>query len=251
MAASVRHPGVYWTHNDSGGEAVLFAVDASGELLGTVRVRGARNRDWEDLAIGPCDAGHCLYIGDVGDNREIREDPAVYRVPEPDPRAERTAPAERFPVRFPDGPRDVEALYLLPGERLFLASKGRNHPVELYRAPAPLSAPGEPLHLERIQTLTRLSPALPRHVTGGAATPSGDLVALRTYETLRFYRPDEDGRLEPLRGGLVNLRHLREPQGEAVGFLPGGRVVLTSETGPWGDQARITFLDCGGVRAEW
>ena len=246
VAASVRYPGVYWTHNDSGGEPVLYAVDRRGTLLGAVRVEGARNRDWEDLALGPCGEGHCLYIGDVGDNREVREDPAVYRVPEPDPSDARTLPADRFPVRLPDGPRDIETLYVLPGERLFLATKGRNHPVELYRAPAPLPEPGEPVHLESVQELTGRSPALPRLVTGGAATADSTVVALRTYETLRFYRPDEEGRLEPLPGGLVNLRHLREPQGEAVGFLPEGGVVLTSEAGPWGERGMIAFLECGG-----
>jgi len=251
VVASPTHPGVFWTHNDSQGEPELFAVDSEGRLLGTVEVTGARNRDWEDLAVGPCGETHCLYIGDVGDNREVRRDPAVYRVPEPAPGDRATPAADRFPIRFPDGPRDVEAIYLLPGERLFLVTKGRNHPVEVYRVPAPLDRPGEPLDVEIIQTLTRFSPALPRHVSGGASTPDGSLVALRTYETLTLYRPDAEGRLEEVPGSLVNLRHLREPQGEAVAFLPGNRLVLTSEAGPWGSLGAIGFLSCPGIGVDW
>lgn len=251
VVASPTRPGVFWTHNDSGGDARIFAVDADGGLLGVVRVTGARNVDWEDLAVGPCGEGHCLYIADTGDNREVRTDPAIYRVPEPSPDDEATLPADRFPVRFPHGPRDVEAIYLLPEERLFLVSKGRSHPVEVYRVPAPLAMPEEPLGLERIQTLTRLSPALPRHVTGGAATPDGSVVALRTYETLRLYRPDEEGRLEEVPGSLVNLRPLREPQGEAVAFLPGRRFVLTSEAGLGGTYGAIGFLRCGSPAVSW
>jgi hypothetical protein len=251
VVESPSRPGVFWTHNDSGGQARVFAVDEEGRLLGTVRVTGARNRDWEDLAVGPCGEGHCLYIADVGDNLEERTDPAIYRVPEPSPGDEATVEAARFPVRFPHGPRDVEAIYLLPGERLFLVTKGRNHRVEVYRVPAPLDRPGEPLELERIQRLTWISPALPRHVTGGASTPGGDLVALRTYETLTLYRPDADGRLEEVSGSRVNLRHLREPQGEAVAFLPGNRIVLTGEAGPFGDRGTIGFLLCRRMGVEW
>lgn len=251
VAASPVHPGVFWTHNDSEGRPEIFAVDAGGRLLGRVSVSGARNRDWEDMAVGPCGDGHCLYVADVGDNREVRTDPAIYRVPEPSPDDRATPPADRFPVRFPHGPRDVEAIYLLPGERLFLVTKGRNHRVEVYRVPAPLDRPGEPLELERIQRLTRISPALPRHVTGGASTPDGRLVALRTYETLALYHPDEDGSLEEVRGSRVNLRHLREPQGEAVAFLPGNRIVLTSEAGPWGSRGTIGLLSCQGMEVEW
>jgi hypothetical protein len=251
VVESPARPGVFWTHNDSDGRARIFAVDGEGSLRGTVRVTGARNRDWEDLAAGPCGGGHCLYIADVGDNLERRTDPAIYRVPEPSPGDDATLPADRFPVRFPHGPRDVEAIYLLPGERLFLVTKGRNHRVEVYRVPAPLDRPREPLELERIQRLTRISPALPRHVTGGASTPQGDLVALRTYETLTLYRPDDDGRLEEVSGSRVNLRHLREPQGEAVAFLPGNRIVLTSETGPLGSRGTIGFLNCRGMEVAW
>lgn len=207
--------------------------------------------DWEDLAAGPCGEARCLYIADVGDNEENRADPGLYRVREPAPGDAETLPAERFPIRFPDGPRDVEAIYLLPGERVFLVSKGRNHRVEVYRVPAPLGRPGPPLELERIQTLTRVSPALPRHVTGGAATPDGALVALRTYETLVLYRPDREGRLEEVPGSRVNLRHLREPQGEAVAFLPGNRIVLTSEAGPFGEGPAIGRLTCPGAGVAW
>lgn len=251
VVLSARHSGVFWTHNDSGGDPVLFAVDAQGELLATVRVDGARNEDWEDLAIGPCSEGSCLYIGDVGDNSELREDPAIYRVPEPDLEDGITSQASRFPVRFPDGPRDVEALYLLPDERIFLVSKGRNHPVEIYRAPAPLFDPGDPVALERIQQLSRISPALPRHVTGGSATPDGQLVVLRTYETLQIYRVDESDRLQPIRGGRVNLRPLREPQGEAIAFLDGQRLVLTSEAGPGHERGMIALLDCARAPVQW
>ncbi len=244
-------PGVFWTHNDSGGRAELYVVDARGILLGTVAVSGATNVDWEELDRADCPGGgQCLYIADTGDNLERRSDPALYRVREPEVGAGATEPAERFPLRFPDGPRDVEAAFVLPGERLFFVTKGRNHAVELYRA-APLVRAGEPVLLERIQTLSRWSPALPRHVTGAGASADGSVVAVRSYETLQFYHPDPEGRLTPIPGGLVNLRSLAEGQGEAVALLSGNRVALTSEAGPFAAVGAIGFLRCEGVGVGW
>src|SRR5690606_1795107 len=37
LAASRRHAGVLWMHNDSGGEPEVFAVDSTGAVLGRVR----------------------------------------------------------------------------------------------------------------------------------------------------------------------------------------------------------------------
>jgi hypothetical protein len=234
----------------------LLLIDESGGLLESVWLEGVSVEDWEDLSIGPCSSangGSCLYIADTGDNSEERGDAAIYRLQEPATGTGRTEPAERFPLTFPGGPRDVEAMFVLPGERLFLVTKGRNHPVELYRVPPlPSSAgmePGSPsgglpLVLERIQLLTEGPTPLPRSVTGGTASPDGRLVALRTYETLQLYEPDATGRLTPITGGLVNLRTVGEIQGEGVAFASGADVVLTSEAGPLGGRASIATLRC-------
>ena len=44
LALSRRHPGLLWTHNDSGHATELFAVDASGTLQGRVRVPDPHTR---------------------------------------------------------------------------------------------------------------------------------------------------------------------------------------------------------------
>jgi len=47
-----------------------------------------------------------------------------------------------------------------------------------------------------------------------------------------------------LEDGTVNLRTLREAQGEGVGVGEDGLVVLTSEGGPTGGAGSITVLRC-------
>jgi len=244
LAASRRHPGVLWTHNDSGGEPAVYALDESGHLLGTVLVTGARNLDWEDIALGPCASGDCLYIGDIGDDDAARASIALYQVPEPAPGNAQTAPAERFTLTYPDGPRDAEALFVLPDTSVYLVSKGRKGPVAVYRVPAGM-ATGATGRLARIQELSPNGSERGGLVTGADATPDGRWVAIRTYEVVRLYRPAAGGRLQPVapEAGMP-LDDADEPQGEAIAFGRDDTIWLSSEAGPMGDRATLSRLRC-------
>jgi hypothetical protein len=240
---SLRFPGLLWTHNDSGGEPVLLGVDRDGLLRGTLRVDGVRNVDWEDIEVVPCDDTSCIWIADVGDNGERRRDLTLLRVPEAPPDGGTPVRADLFPVVLPEGPRDIEALYVLPGQRPFLVTKGRRHPVTLYRYPPPLR-PGVPVLLEAVQVLTPEVPSLRGRVTGASASRDGRTVVIRSYEDLRGYRPVGDS-LIPIPGAVVNLRPLEEPQGEAVALGTNGELALTTEAGVWGRFPSLQFLRCG------
>ena len=234
LARSRRTPGVFWTHNDSGGDPELFAFDAAGRLQGRVMVAGAEMRDWEDAAAGPCGggSGDCLYVGDIGNNTGRKAELVVWRIPEPAPADTVSAPAERFTARFPGQERrpDAEAMFVLPDGSLYLITKGtRRDPVELYRWPTPLVV-GQVATLERVR---RLAPP-PRQpgdeVTGASASPDGRWVAVRTYSTLAFYRAAELAvAAEPALS--FDLLPLGEAQGEAVALDSAGAVMLTSEGG--------------------
>lgn len=247
------HPGVIWTHNDGGHSPTLFAVDSEGVLLGRVHLLGVTNRDWEDIETAPCARGTCLYVGDTGDNAHAREQVAVYRIPEPDPVDSSVTGVEVVYGRLPFGARDVEAMFVLPNERIHLVTKGSRNPVEIYRFPSDVrfleaeraaDDPGPAVAtLELIQVLDDSRRSLPRQVTGAAASPSGDQVVVRTYETLEFFRVD-GGHLLPARDNPVNLRSLREGQGEGVGWGFENRIALTSEAGPFGTAGSIAALEC-------
>lgn len=233
---------VIWTHNDGG--SALFAVDSAGTILGSVPVR-PRPRDWEDVASGACDAhGSCLYLADTGDNGERRSAGSVriLRLAEPRPPLDGgPLDADVFPIRLPDGPRDIEAVFVLPGERVHLVTKGRNHPVTVYRYPPPLRP--DTVTLVEVQRLTGGAQPLASQVTGASASADGTVVAIRTYQSLAFYRVVADT-LATESDGLVNLRSLRESQGEAVALGPDGLVVLTSEGGFLGAPPAMSLLRC-------
>src|SRR6056297_4303255 len=63
--------GRFITHNDSGGESILYEIDTlSGEIARMVTVIGTENTDWEDLASDDT----YIYIGDFGNNAGNRTD---------------------------------------------------------------------------------------------------------------------------------------------------------------------------------
>ena len=74
--------GVYYTHNDAGNEAVLFKVNAKGQVQASLPVAGAENIDWEDLTR---DSEGNIYIADTGDNDNERKKLTIYKLAKGDP----------------------------------------------------------------------------------------------------------------------------------------------------------------------
>jgi hypothetical protein len=203
-----------------------------------VRVRGAKAVDWEDIALAPCPTGRedCLYIADTGDNDERRKSVVVYAVPEPNPPAAGpdtagVAPTATLRLRYPDGPRDVEAIYVSPRDTaLYLVSKGRRGSVRLYRVPRNLWGADTVVTAALVQDLPITPvPTRGRLVTGAAIRPDGRLVAIRTYTDIYFFVPGQGGRLVAGKRRPCGVAGLAL-QGEAVDFLDDSTLVLTSET---------------------
>jgi hypothetical protein len=97
--------------------------------------------------------------------------------------------------------------------------------------------------LVEVQRLTDSAALLGNQVTGGSAQRDGSVVAIRTYQALEFFRLEADT-LARLEDGLVNLRSLGEPQGEAVALGADGLVVLTSEDGVFGGEPVMNLMRC-------
>ena len=241
-AVSIRDPDVIWTHNDDG--SVLYALDRSGVIRATHDLL-PRLRDWEDLAVSQCALhGSCLYAADTGDNAERRADGHIrlIQMPEPPTSGDPTEiQGEVFPIRLPDGARDIEALVVLDPSRIFLVTKGRNHAITVYRYPPPLRP--DTVTLVEVQRLTDGAAPLGDQVTGASTSPNGTVVAIRTYQALQFFRIEADT-LARIDDGLVTLRTLREPQGEAVALGSDGLVVMTSEGGVFGGEPVMNLLRC-------
>lgn len=252
IVASRSRTGTHWTHNDSGSEPILYSLDASGVLRGRVWLETdaeAADSDWEDLAAGTCPQGECLYVADIGDNAGSRENVAVHRIPEPDPSSGGPVSAESFRMRFPEGPRDAEGLFVLPGERVHLVTKGGDGPIAIYEYPGPLDA-DQVVQLRLVRQLTATEVQLGDRVTGASASADGRWIALRTHVNVMIYRADEllgDG--EEVQPFVVSdVRPLAEAQGEGVALGPDGTVLLTSEGGATGIPGSMAVVWCEGLQ---
>ena len=200
LVASPTHPGVFWTHNDSGDAPRLFAIDAAGELVGEFRVEGAAHSDWEDIAAD--DAGH-LYIGDFGNNANARRDLVVYRIAEPDPYAARRVAHVDRTLRFRYADQraypaeeqrnfDAEALFWMDGA-LYLFTKHRSDTdTTLYRLP--ISEISQERALEPIARLALPARRRMFETTGAdLQRAQGGLLALLTYGAIHLFEREARG----------------------------------------------------------
>jgi hypothetical protein len=247
LALSRAHRNVLWTHNDSNGGAAIFAIDTDGAALGRIELAGAHNRDWEDIAVGACPGGgpggDCVFVADIGDNRAAREGVGIWIAAEPDPSVNGTAQAVFLRLHYPDGARDAEAIVALDDGSLLIVTKGREHPVTVYRSPklAWPAADSTPLQLTRVQELSAEPVDLPRQVTG--ASGRDGLIAVRSYARLQFFRFDGDT-LAAILPEPAQLDSLAEPQGEGIALGARGRAWLVSEAGPQAIAPRLTPIRC-------
>jgi len=212
LVKSRTYRDIFWTHNDSGDKARIFAIRASGELVAEFSVTGADHNDWEDIAI---DEEGNLYLGDFGNNLNKRRDLVIYRVPEPDPflarsaaRADRELPFRyAYQLDFPDWRHwnfDAEALFWMEGH-LYLFTKHRSdRTTYLYRLPATTVDDGALLWpLARLDLSRRERPledaALDDNfdpfgnVTAADYDPVRQVLALLTYRDVFLYVRGADG----------------------------------------------------------
>lgn len=246
VAVSQQHAGVLWTHNDSGDGPYLYATDLQGADRGFLLVSGADAFDWEDITLGVCPARFrataCIYIADTGDNMKERPFVTLYALPEPvppegpgDTLRTTSAPAV-LRVTYPDGPHDVEAVFVSPRDTsTYLVSKGRGGPMKVYRISSKewstTRTAADPVVATVVQTLDiKPSARAGRLITGAAIRGDGRVVALRTYTEIYLFYPGVGGRLAPARERPCDIAGL-EIGGESIAFLNDTTFVMTSEAG--------------------
>ena len=215
IVASRQFEGVYWTLNDSGNPASLYATKLNGELIQEIAVKGSGNFDWEALGI---DDKNRLWIGEIGNNSRLRFDLKVVVVAEPNPFAEtEAAVVASYPYRYPNENVDAEGLFIVEGIP-YIVSKERERAV-LYRFPT--------LQADTKQVLERVGEfAGAKFVTGAGVSEDGTRLAVCTYDALWVYHGAVGDLAKMIQSTPWSLSH--SFYGEAVCF-DGYNLVLTNE----------------------
>ena len=215
IVASRQFAGVYWTLNDSGNPAALYATKLNGELIQKIEINGSRNFDWEALGI---DDKNQLWIGEIGNNSRLRFDLKVVVVAEPDPFNETEAEViASYPYRYPNENVDAEGLFIVEGVP-YIVSKERERAV-LYRFPAL-----EPDKKQVLETVGEFTGA--KFVTGAGVSEDRTRLTVCTYDTLWVYHGTAGNLAQMIQSTPWSLPHYFF--GEAICF-DGYDLVLTNE----------------------
>ena len=253
LAASHVHPGLLYGHNDSGDSARFFALTPQGHVNAELHLADATATDWEDISVGPCPSGSCVYIGDTGDNKADRAQYVIHRLAEP-----ATLPAdgsvvtipatsyESFPFVYPDGPHNAETLLVHPVTgQIFIVIKETGIDATVYEMPLPLQA-DQQVTLTLFSALT-LSP-IEGVVTDGSFHPCGDRLLIRTTGTTGLFeltRAAGASMTSLFMATPVRVPVPIEPQGESVTYSLDGRSYFTgSETVSGQPVPSLSMITC-------
>ena len=243
IAFSKCQPDVFWTMNDSGDDAFIYAFNSAGANLGTWRVAGAKNNDWEDIAEFKDAKGQCfVYVADIGDNGGKRDFRTIYRVSEPLVSAESkdktrtnalvTAPADSLTYSTDAMKMDSETLLVHPttGD-IYVLTKSRKDPAFVFKINPSFGS-------SDIQKAVRIAeikvPSVPFGLlTGGDISPDGRRVVLCDYldgyeMTLpaRANSFDDIWKQQPVEIDLGD-----RDTGEAVGYGNDGNTIYATTEG--------------------
>jgi len=254
LAASVNNPDLLWTHNDSGDKPRIFLIDKTGTVKATVWLDSAKNRDWEDMAIGPGpeEGKTYLYIGEIGDNESEYNYKYIYRIEEPVIDVTKTKDTtiqkvDAIKFQYPDGLRDAESLMIDPLTKdLFVISK-RELKANVYRLPYPYS-------INKLNTVERViteidfdltshvdtirknnetlikgyHPKFYYQIAAADISPDGNEVLVKSYSTVYYWRRQKNESIASLlQRPPMQLPYDPEPQGEAICFDNKGKGYYT------------------------
>jgi hypothetical protein len=235
VASSRRQPGLFWTHNDSGGDAQIYLFDTKGRDLGSCVLADVLAYDWEDVASFTWQDKHYLLLGDVGNNGLAADVQILHLVEEPPVEPDKGVAVEKVPVvqtiffSYEDDHRNCEALAVDPTDRtILLATKQFTLRCYVYALAWPKDDRKEALTARRIATLK-----IPL-VTGMDVSPNGRRAVLVTYAgAYEFVRKASEDWAEALAREPREIEMPARIQGESIYYgAEGKKLYLTSEKTP-------------------
>jgi hypothetical protein len=230
ITSSTTLKGCYWTHNDSGNKPEVYLLNSNAALISTVKLTGAGNRDWEDIAegIGPEKGKHYVYVGDIGDNSGERSHIRIYRFPEPGklPAAHLEVTPDVLTLHYPNSPRDAESLMIDPiSKQIYILSK-REKEVSLYKTRQLFFKDGDKDTLEKLIKLPYT------WVTSGDISKDGHHIVIKTLTTVYYWHRNTNESVEQaMSKPAKELPYVIEKQGEGITILPDNSGYVTISEG--------------------
>lgn len=253
IAVSRAQPDILFAHNDHD-RAVIYALDGQGKLHARITLQNAMASDIEDIAVGPCGAQTCVFLGDIGDNAASRSEYSILRITQPMVPSEPAEMAmnamfERFRFTYEDGSHNAESLMVGPDGSLYIVTKvapGTGGSVaatgvsSIYKLPASIDT-GSVARATKVATLT-IPASGDMAASSAAAHPCGQGFLVRTYNRVYEFLTPKGGSFEDAFTVMpTSVAMPDEPQSEGIDYRADGKGFVTSGEGM---NAPIVETDC-------
>lgn len=194
-SALVKYKDVFISLNDSGNKNALYVFDKAGLILNECIISNAKNIDWEALTF---DGDSTLYIGDIGNNANLRKDQRIYSVSIHNVISDSTTEAGIIEFNYPDQksfPPEEKNLYydaetvIYRNDSLFILTKNRTVPFDgLIKVYGLSTNPGKQIPERYPNIQLEASSWIEDSATDGVLF--GDLLFLMTYSKVYVFHWD-------------------------------------------------------------
>lgn len=207
---------------DSGNENEVTVLDTLGNISKTITINNTENIDWEDLTF---DTKGNLYIGDFGNNDNIRKDLAIYKINQSDLQNESVDVAYKITFDYPEQtdfpPKKKDLLFDVEGffeyeNHFYLFTKNRSKGFDgtsyIYKIP---NKEGHH-HAQLIKTITTCTDYHTCAITSAAISPDGLKFVLLSHSKVWLFENYSKNDISNGKMTELDLNHYS--QKEAVCF---------------------------------
>lgn len=245
LTVSKADPGRLYHINDAGSSPSIVITDRRGQNPRTIDLDLDSVTDTEDLAIGGCpDEGHCLYIGDIGDNKFKRPYVVLHAIRDTRNLPETLAPAFSARLVYDDGQaHNAESLAIHPSGYAYILTK--ETPAVFFRFPVSALKSQDEIRLEKVgsidltEWLSGTDKANKIIPTSMDIRPDGRQVVILTRASGISVDIDLEKSLGRRRNHIndivkedgltaTKLPMIKLPQSEAVTYIDNGSAILYS-----------------------
>ena len=222
-----------WTLQDRGNDSEIFGLDNKGKIAQRATILNIKNVDWEDLT---SDKEGNLYIGDFGNNKNDRQDLAIYKLAAADLTQKEInisskisfyLPEQKaFPPKKSNRIFDVEAFFIFKNN-FYLFTKNRSSKFDgitsLYRVP---NKPGNHAAalISSFKTCENFNHCA---ITSADISPNGQTIALLSSDQVWLFSHFKND--DFFKGKMKNIQLPTFTQKEGICFVDENTIYITDE----------------------
>lgn len=223
-----------WALEDSGNANAVYGLNfENGKIEKSIIITGTENIDWEDITK---DKEGNLYIGDFGNNDNLRKDLCIYKIDANSLNQEAVKPAYKITFAYPEQkdfpPKKTELFYDVEGffefkNNFYLFTKNRSKGFDgtafLYKIP---NTPGfhQAQFMGEFKTCDNYNHCA---ITSAAISPDASKMVVLCHDKMVAFENFQGDSF--LKGDKTNLDLDHFSQKEAVCFKDNDRLIIADE----------------------